>query len=241
MFSNRLRSKNGPLRGGACRWEQWEWIENFAQPTALTQFYEISCSLYNSGQQAGTNSPKRGYASNTVTKYLFDNLDDNSFSSYKDDLPFNRVYNSNENSAHSLLNHSPLYRPGYFGSQSFLSSWFADLDKESSTYIFSPPEMDMSKSSSNLSLLNCSSPESYIVRVVLDHSLQPDGYETVYKCVKLENSDKTRTLVLKAMSKHNISGDPNDYCISQLLPDGGIDVTTFLLHFCKVAKVLSKV
>ncbi|KRX24598.1 Ral guanine nucleotide dissociation stimulator-like 1 [Trichinella nelsoni] len=63
--------------------------------------------------------------------------------------------------------------------------------------------------------------DCYIVRVTLEKSLQGDvNYETLYKSVKLENSDRTRDLIKKALAKHNVNASADQFSIVQILPDG---------------------
>ncbi|KRZ09796.1 Ral guanine nucleotide dissociation stimulator-like 1 [Trichinella pseudospiralis] len=63
--------------------------------------------------------------------------------------------------------------------------------------------------------------DCYIVRVTLEKSLQGDvNYETLYKSVKLENCDRTRDLIKKALAKHNVNASADQFSIVQILPDG---------------------
>ena len=43
----------------------------------------------------------------------------------------------------------------------------------------------------------------------------------LYKSIYLNNSERTLSVIEKAMSKHDIEGDPKDYTLAQLLPEGG--------------------
>lgn len=91
----------------------------------------------------------------------------------------------------------------------------------------------VSKSFSCLSLSNLSnssisnglgSPlqDFYIIKVSLEQkSCDMEGIN-MYKSIMLNNSDRTRTVITNAMAKHGIEGDPDDYCLVQLIPNGEI-------------------
>ncbi|CAK5019778.1 unnamed protein product [Meloidogyne enterolobii] len=82
-------------------------------------------------------------------------------------------------------------------------------------------------SPSSMSVSNCPREEQnfHLVRVGLDDSLQNELETTTntnYKCIKVINGDKMIQVVRRALEKHLI--DPEealDYCLVQLLPDGG--------------------
>lgn len=50
----------------------------------------------------------------------------------------------------------------------------------------------------------------------------------LYKSIFVNNSERTLSVIEKAMQKHDIVGDPKDYTLAQLLPDGG-KILLFLL------------
>ncbi|CDW52114.1 ral guanine nucleotide exchange; ral guanine nucl eotide dissociation [Trichuris trichiura] len=63
--------------------------------------------------------------------------------------------------------------------------------------------------------------DCYIVKVTLDKSLQTSStYETLYKSVKLENSDRTKDLIRKALVKHGVQSNADQFSIAQILPNG---------------------
>uniref|UniRef100_A0A5S6R1A6 Ras-GEF domain-containing protein n=1 Tax=Trichuris muris TaxID=70415 RepID=A0A5S6R1A6_TRIMR len=63
--------------------------------------------------------------------------------------------------------------------------------------------------------------DCYIVKVTLDKTLQAgSNYETLYKSVKLENSDRTRDLIRKALVKHGVQSNTDQFSIAQILPNG---------------------
>ena len=43
----------------------------------------------------------------------------------------------------------------------------------------------------------------------------------LYKSIMLSNSERTISVIRSAMMKHGIEGNPDDYTLAQLLPDGG--------------------
>jgi len=65
-----------------------------------------------------------------------------------------------------------------------------------------------------------------IVRVCVEEQLLVQmGNEAVvqnvmYKCIRLDNSDKTTAVIRKSLLKHQLPGEPADYHLVQLLPDG---------------------
>lgn len=92
----------------------------------------------------------------------------------------------------------------------------------------------VSKSYSCLSLSNLSanSPVSngfssplqdfYIIKVSLEQKCCDMEGINMYKSIMLNNSDRTRTVIINAMAKHGIEGDPDNYCLVQLIPGGEI-------------------
>ncbi|VDM36538.1 unnamed protein product [Toxocara canis] len=64
------------------------------------------------------------------------------------------------------------------------------------------------------------SPPFHLARVALDDDLQSDTAAANYKCIKVENGDRMTGLIDRVLEKHLINGDPSDYCLVQLLPDG---------------------
>lgn len=94
------------------------------------------------------------------------------------------------------------------------------------------PSLDVSVSSLNSmshsqSSSSSSSPfktsDFYVIRVSVEHNGQAeiDGVN-LYKSIMLSNSEHTPTVIRNAMLKHSLEGDPDDYCLAQLLPDGEI-------------------
>lgn len=43
----------------------------------------------------------------------------------------------------------------------------------------------------------------------------------LYKSIMLSNSERTVSVIRKAMEKHGFEGNPEDYTLAQFLPDGG--------------------
>lgn len=46
----------------------------------------------------------------------------------------------------------------------------------------------------------------------------------------LSNSERTISVIRKAMEKHGFEGNPEDYTLAQFLPDGG----RLTLHLCHI-------
>lgn len=60
----------------------------------------------------------------------------------------------------------------------------------------------------------------HLARVGIDYELQTtDGAN--YKCIKIENDDRMPQLIARALEKHLIEDDKNNYVLVQLLPKGG--------------------
>ena len=64
--------------------------------------------------------------------------------------------------------------------------------------------------------------EFYIIRV----SIESSGPETegviMYKSIMIGNHERTREVIRNAMMKHGLEGSPDNYTLSQVLPDKGI-------------------
>ncbi|XP_071097276.1 ral guanine nucleotide dissociation stimulator-like 1 isoform X7 [Haliotis cracherodii] len=86
----------------------------------------------------------------------------------------------------------------------------------------------MSHSSSTSSVISSdsdtsSSPyrscDTYVIRVSLEPSDQASTH--IYKSIMLCNTDHTNTVIQKVLEKYSLEGQPEDYCLLQILPDGG--------------------
>lgn len=51
----------------------------------------------------------------------------------------------------------------------------------------------------------------------------------LYKSIMLSNSERTISVIRKAMEKHGFEGNPEDYTLAQFLPDGGKCILTLIL------------
>ncbi|KAL3177197.1 hypothetical protein MRX96_009890 [Rhipicephalus microplus] len=73
-------------------------------------------------------------------------------------------------------------------------------------------------------------PDLKVIRVSLDPTLaagqdSPSGMNqgtTLYKSILLSNGDHTPTVVRNALEKHGLEGDPDEYELTQQLPDSEI-------------------
>ncbi|XP_046332813.2 ral guanine nucleotide dissociation stimulator-like 1 isoform X8 [Haliotis rufescens] len=86
----------------------------------------------------------------------------------------------------------------------------------------------MSHSSSTSSVISSDSDTSpspyrscdtYVIRVSLEPSDQASTH--IYKSIMLCNTDHTNTVIQKVLEKYSLEGQPEDYCLLQILPDGG--------------------
>ncbi|CAJ0956448.1 unnamed protein product, partial [Mesorhabditis belari] len=76
--------------------------------------------------------------------------------------------------------------------------------------------------SSGSSQSNNSTPTFHLARVGLDDALQPEGSGGAnYKCIKVENGDRMPELIERILEKHLIDGDKSEFCLVQLLENGG--------------------
>ncbi|KAG8186600.1 hypothetical protein JTE90_019922 [Oedothorax gibbosus] len=92
--------------------------------------------------------------------------------------------------------------------------------------------IQMSKSCSSLSPSHKSSTlhssvgsplqDFYIIKVSLEQKSCDIGGVNMYKSIMLYNSDRTRTVITNAMSKHGIDDVPENYLLVQLVPGGEI-------------------
>ena len=66
--------------------------------------------------------------------------------------------------------------------------------------------------------------EFYIIRV----SIESSGPETegviMYKSIMVANHERTGTVIRSAMMKHGLEGSPDNYTLSQVLPDKGNEI-----------------
>ena len=73
--------------------------------------------------------------------------------------------------------------------------------------------------------------EFYIIRV----SIEASGPETegviMYKSIMVSNHERTGAVIRSAMMKHGLEGSPDNYTLSQLLPDKGLNIITNTRQF----------
>merc|ERR1711981_1296837 len=63
------------------------------------------------------------------------------------------------------------------------------------------------------------SPDFYIIRVSLEAATEATEGVIMYKSIMLSNREHTREVICSAMMKHGVEGNPDDFTLSQLLPD----------------------
>ncbi|XP_066986341.1 ral guanine nucleotide dissociation stimulator-like 1 isoform X3 [Macrobrachium rosenbergii] len=63
-------------------------------------------------------------------------------------------------------------------------------------------------------------PDFYIIRVSIESSAHEVDGVNLYKSIMLSNSERTISVIRKAMEKHGFEGNPEDYTLAQFLPDG---------------------
>ena len=64
-------------------------------------------------------------------------------------------------------------------------------------------------------------PDFYIIRVSWETSSEATEGVIMYKSIMLSNREHTREVICSAMMKHGIEGTPDDFTLSQVLPDKG--------------------
>ena len=64
-------------------------------------------------------------------------------------------------------------------------------------------------------------PDFYIIRVSWETSSEATEGVIMYKSIMLSNREHTREVICSAMMKHGIEGSPDDFTLSQVLPDKG--------------------
>ena len=73
--------------------------------------------------------------------------------------------------------------------------------------------------------------EFYIIRV----SIEASGPETegviMYKSIMVSNHERTGAVIRSAMMKHGLEGSPDNYTLSQLLPDKGLHIKNIEVSF----------
>ena len=72
--------------------------------------------------------------------------------------------------------------------------------------------------------------EFYIIRV----SIESSGPETegviMYKSIMIGNHERTREVIRNAMMKHGLEGSPDNYTLSQVLPDKGNKIISLIIN-----------
>ena len=98
----------------------------------------------------------------------------------------------------------------------------------------STPSLDTSLVSTSTTPSKCDKPEKpaaaadpyktpdfYIIRVSWETSSEATEGVIMYKSIMLSNREHTREVICSAMMKHGIEGSPDDFTLSQVLPDKG--------------------
>merc|ERR1719232_187790 len=68
------------------------------------------------------------------------------------------------------------------------------------------------------------SPDFYIIRVSLEAATEATEGVIMYKSIMLSNREHTREVICSAMLKHGLEGSPDDFTLSQLLPDKELQI-----------------
>jgi len=68
------------------------------------------------------------------------------------------------------------------------------------------------------------SPDFYIIRVSLEAATEATEGVIMYKSIMLSNREHTREVICSAMLKHGLEGSPEDFTLSQLLPDKELQI-----------------
>jgi len=103
----------------------------------------------------------------------------------------------------------------------------------SSTSSLSTPSLDTSLV--NLTPAKCDKPDTpksdpyktpdfYIIRVSWETSTAATEGVIMYKSIMLSNREHTREVICSAMLKHGIEGSPEDFTLSQVLPDKELQI-----------------
>jgi len=67
-------------------------------------------------------------------------------------------------------------------------------------------------------------PDFYIIRVSWETSSEATEGVIMYKSIMLSNKEHTREVICSAMMKHGIEGSPDDFTLSQVLPDKELQI-----------------
>merc|ERR1712088_461293 len=68
------------------------------------------------------------------------------------------------------------------------------------------------------------SPDFYIIRVSWGDETEATEGVIMYKSIMLSNREHTREVICSAMLKHGLEGSPDDFTLSQLLPDKELQI-----------------
>merc|ERR1712088_660928 len=67
-------------------------------------------------------------------------------------------------------------------------------------------------------------PDFYIIRVSWETSSAATEGVIMYKSIMLSNREHTREVICSAMLEHGVEGNPDDFTLSQLLPDKELQI-----------------
>merc|ERR550525_1815877 len=67
-------------------------------------------------------------------------------------------------------------------------------------------------------------PDFYIIRVSWETSSAATEGVIMYKSIMLSNKEHTREVICSAMLKHGIEGSPEEFTLSQVLPDKELQI-----------------
>ena len=66
--------------------------------------------------------------------------------------------------------------------------------------------------------------EFYIIRVSIESAGPATEGVIMYKSIMVSNHERTGSVIRSAMMKHGLEGSPENYTLSQLLPDKGKNI-----------------
>ena len=68
----------------------------------------------------------------------------------------------------------------------------------------------------------------YVIRVFLKTAVEPREGVNMYKSIMLYNREHTKEVIRNSMIKHSLEGSPDDFTLSQLLPDKELEVPLYV-------------
>ncbi|KAB7495696.1 Ral guanine nucleotide dissociation stimulator-like 1 [Armadillidium nasatum] len=181
------------------------------------EVFDLSCQIEPEGSSSTPSSAKGG-RSKSLGHVKNNSIGENSIVSSNDSFIINHSDASSVERKLSTSSNSSLPSVNMSVHSSGTSISPSTPEKTPRSSIHNSEEL--SEISSQTSLSPYINQDFYIIKVSVESEAHEVEGVNLYKSIYVNNSERTPSVIEKAMQKHDMEGDPKDYTLAQILPDG---------------------